>query len=119
MKNVIKLLAFTIAVLAVSILNGCTDFPDEYAVKVSIEEISLKDDAELSEDGKSYTATVLINFNIIQNSLNEISSAIVNINGENYDVKKSNNSKQRWSCRNTMYIQKSSTNKRLCYTNDC
>lgn len=87
MKNVIKLLAFTIAVLAVSILNGCTDFPDEYAVQVSIEEISLKDDAELSEDGKSYKATVLINFNIIQNSLNEISSAIVNINGENYDVK--------------------------------
>ena len=83
MKNVIKLLAFTIAVLAVSILNGCTDFPDEYAIKVSIEEISLKDDAELSEDGKSYTTTVLINFNIIQNSLNEISSAIVNINGEN------------------------------------
>ena len=85
MRNIIKAIAFSIIALSICSIAGCADFPDQYAVDASIE-IYLKDDAKLSEDGKSYTSTVLVDFSIRENSFGKISSAIVTINGEKYEV---------------------------------
>lgn len=86
MRNIIKIIAFTIIALSIGAITGCTDFPDEYAVDASVGEIRMKDDAKLSEDGKSYTATVLVDFDIRENTFNKISSALVYIDGAEYDV---------------------------------
>lgn len=86
MKNVIKTVAFIIIVLSISTIIGCSDFPDQYAVDASVGEIRMQDDAKLSEDGKSYTATILVDFDIRENTFSKLSSAIVNINGNEYDV---------------------------------
>lgn len=86
MRNIIKIIAFTIIALSIGAITGCTDFPDEYAVDASVGEIRMKDDAKLSEDGKSYTATVLVDFDIKENTFNKISSALVYIDGAEYDV---------------------------------
>lgn len=73
-------------VATTSIMAGCTDFPDEYGVDVHITGMGIGDKVQLSEDGKSYTTTVRVHYEI-QNSYKEISSAIVRINEDEYDVK--------------------------------
>lgn len=86
MRNIIKAVAFSIIALSICSIVGCTDFPDQYAVDASVGEIKMKDDAKLSDDGKSYTSTVQVDFTIRENSFGKISSAIISIDGENYDV---------------------------------
>lgn len=87
MKNVVKLFTFVITVLCLSTITGCADFPDEYAVELYFTDMTIKDDAVLSQDGKSYKATVLLGVDIKANTLNDISSAIVTIDGVSHDVK--------------------------------
>lgn len=87
MKGVIKIFGFIINVLLISSITGCADFPDDYAVDASIGEIKQKDNAILSKDGKSYTSAILVNFDIRENSFNKIGSAIVTIDGTEYEIK--------------------------------
>lgn len=86
MKKYFKLLVLVTMIFSFYAIHGCTDFPDEYSVDASVGEIWIQDKAELLEDGKTYTATVAVEFDIKENSFEKIQSAIVNINGGVFDV---------------------------------
>ena len=85
MKKVIKLFAVAIISVIIGSIVGCADFPDEYAIEAKIE-ISVKDTVMLSEDGKNVKSAVLVHFDIEKNTTNQITSAIVTVQGVDYDV---------------------------------